>query len=176
MANCMYCQAAIADGSTFCSACGKKQTLIYQQTFVRDRMDQDTFIANINAWFAQYPQVANVKATIHLGDGFGFLTNKYRLDAVSIEYELFSGENTNQYGFVALKKFGFIKNSTDALLAEWLQANPGATVVARNGGVHQRGDTGALMLGGIGANNLTELFVLFKFNRQYGTGMLPPAT
>ena len=171
MAFCIHCHAEIADGSKFCSACGKKQAVRYRQVFDRGNMKEEEFLAKINAWFAQYPHVANVTGEFLLTHGTGLLVNKYVLQALAIEYEVFSGENENQYGVVALKRFGLIRTETDELLAEWLKANPGATVVHRQGGGNQRGNTGSLAFGGFGANNNTQLYVLFKFDRKRGTGV-----
>lgn len=171
MAFCMHCGAEIADGSKFCNSCGKKQTMRYNQTFRRENLSEEEFIERINAWFAQYSQVANVQAEMQLGHGVGMLVNKYVLNAVSIEYEVFKGENTNQYAMVQLSKFGLTRTDTDRLLEQWKQANPGATIVRTAGGVHQRGDTGSLMLGGVGASNKTQLYVLFKFDRKRGTAV-----
>jgi hypothetical protein len=128
-------------------------------------MSEAQFIEAINQWFAKYPRVANVKGSFKLGNGLGLMVNKYTLDALSIEYELFNTENTNQYAVVALHNTNLIKTSTDQLLAKWKAANPQATVIARNGGTNQRGSTGSLVLGGIGAVNKTQLYVLFKFPR-----------
>ena len=174
MAFCIHCGFEIADGSAFCNACGKKQVLRYNQTFQRGDMSEDEFIDRINAWFAQYPNVANVKAEMLLGRGFGMMVNKYVLNALSIEYEVFKGENNNQYALVQLSKFGFTCTETDQLLAQWKAANPGATVVRTAGGVHQRGDAGSLAFNGFGASNKTQLYVFFKYDRKLGTALPPP--
>lgn len=169
MAFCMYCGAQIQDGSQFCSACGKKQVKVYTQTFTRGNMSEDQFIQQINQWFATYPHVANVKGKFMLNHGFGFAVNKYVIDAFSIEYELFKGENENQYAVVMLQNTGIVKTTTDTLLARWKEANPGAVVISRDGGVNQRGSAGSLALGGFGATNKTQLYVFFKFKRDNGT-------
>ena len=169
MAFCMYCGAEITENSTFCSSCGKKQVTKYHQTFQRGNLSEEAFIDQINQWFAQYPQVANVKGQFLLKHGVGLMVNKYVLDAFAIEYEVFGGTNENQYGVTMLTTTGLVKTTTDELLAQWLAANPGAKIVSRNGGVNQRGQTGSLILGGIGAMNKTQLYVLFKFNRKKGT-------
>lgn len=169
MAACLFCQAELPENAAFCPACGKKQVVRYTQTFRRGSMKEEDFIAQINAWFAQYPQVANVKGEFLLGHGVGLLVNKYTLDALSIEYEVFSGQNTNQYAVVQLSEFGFTHKETADLLAKWKAANPAATVIRTAGGVNQRGSTGSLMMGGLGAKNKAQLYVLFKFDRKQGT-------
>ena len=161
----MYCNAEIADGSTFCSHCGKKQTNIYTQTFCREKMSEDQFVEKINEWFAQYPQVANVKGEFLTGDGYGLMVNKYVLNGLSIQYEVINGVNQYQYGVVNLSRFGVIKTSTETLLTEWKQKNPNAIVLKTSGGTHQRGGTTSLFLGGIGAANKTQLYVFFKVPR-----------
>lgn len=175
MANCIYCKAPLPERAAFCPACGKKQVVIYQQTFQRGNLSEDAFIEKINQWFAQYPTVANVKAKFLTRTGMGMFVNKYVLDAVAIEYEQFPNGNTNQYGIVSLHKTGLAKLDTNALLADWKQANPGATVVCRDGGIHQRGDAASLaFMNGLGAMNHTQLYVLFKFDRNRGTGLPAP--
>ena len=61
MANCLYCKGEIGDDMQFCPLCGKKQVMVYTQTFQRGNMSEDEFIRKINEWFAAYPTVANVK-------------------------------------------------------------------------------------------------------------------
>ena len=165
MAFCIYCGGEIPQDSAFCSKCGKKQVKVYQQTFRRENMSEDQFIDQINRWFAQYPHVANVKGKFLVHHSVGLMVNKYVLDALAIEYELLSGTNQNQYAVVSLESTGLVKTKTDALLARWREQNPDAVVVAREGGVNQRGSTGSLVLGGVGAMNKTQLYVLFKVKR-----------
>ena len=173
MANCMYCNAEIADGSAFCSACGKKQVKIYTQTFRREKMSEKEFIAQVNDWFSKYRQVANVKGKFLLRSSVGLMVNKYVLDAFSIEYELLNGNNTNQYAITNLENYGLYKKGTGTILDQWKQANPGAVVLSTNGGTHSRGSTGSLVLGGIGATNHSQLYVFFKFNRSLGPSVAP---
>jgi len=174
MATCMYCSHPIPDGATFCPDCGKKQVKVYQQTFRRENMSEEEFIARINEWFASYPRVANVKGQFLLNSAVGLMVNKYRLDAFAIEYELLDSNNVNQYGVVSLEKFGLIRTDADQLIKEWQAHNPGATILKTAGGVHQRGQVGSLALGGFGASNKTQSYLFFKFNRKTGTAQLPP--
>ena len=44
-----------------------------------------------------------------------------------------------------------------------------ATGIRTAGGGYQRGSTGSLMMGGFGAKNKAQLYVLFKFDRKQGT-------
>lgn len=169
MAFCMYCGAQIPDASPFCSQCGKKQVKVYTQTFTRGKMSEDDFIAQINQWFATYPNVANVKGKFMLNHSYGLAVNKYVLDAFAIEYELFKGNNENQYAVTKLQNVGMVKTTTDTLLSRWKEANPGAIVLSRDGGINQRGTTSSLALGGFGATNKTQLYVFFKYKRSTGT-------
>ncbi len=175
MSTCMYCNAPLQEGAAFCSTCGKKQVTVYRQTFRRENLREDAFIQKINDWFAAYPQVANVKGTFLLKHKTGLMVNKYVLDALSIEYEMFKGGNQNQYAVVHLAEHGITRTETNVLLARWKQNNPYATVVKTDGGINQRGTTGSLALGGFGAMNHSQLYVLFKFDRTNGTA-LPPRT
>lgn len=168
MANCIHCNAEIAEGSAFCSACGKKQVKSYSQTFRREKMSEAEFIKQINSWFAKYPQVGNVKGKFLTRSAPGLMVNKYVLDAFSIEYELLDGNNTNQYALVSLENYGLVKKGSASVLDQWKQKNPGAIVVSQSGGSHSRGSTSSLMLGGLGATNHTQVYVFFKFNRKLG--------
>lgn len=175
MAKCLYCNAEIPEGSAFCTACGKKQVEKYKKVFTKGSMTEDEMIDQINQWFANNPRVANVSASISLKSGFGLLTNKYILDTVSVEYELFKDNNLNQYAMLNLNKFGLVGTTTDKMLEDWKKKNPGAKVVARNGGRNARGQTGSLMLGGLGASNRTQLYIIFKYNRKTGPGAPAPS-
>lgn len=173
MAFCVHCGTQLPDNSVFCTQCGKKQTPVYHQTFRRENLSEDQFIAKINWWFAQYPQVANVKGEFLTHNGIGVFVNKYVLDAFSIEYELLDGVNTNQYAVALLDQSALYEKTTDSLLNQWKAQNPGAVLLKRHGGTHQRGSTGSLLLGGIGAVNRTQLYVFYKFNRETGPAALP---
>ncbi len=166
---CLHCGAALQKDSVFCSACGKKQVTRYQQTFYRGNMKEDELIDQINNWFAQYPQVANVKGKFMLQHKPGLLANKYVLEAFAIDYEVLNGQNKNRYGVVRLAKLGLARTDTDELLALWKQQNPNTTVINSQGGINQRGTEGSLALGGLGATNNTQLYVFFKFDRASGT-------
>ena len=167
----MYCSAELPQNSTFCPKCGKKQVKRYTQTFQRGKMSEDEFVNQINQWFAGNPKVANVKGKFLIRHAGGMMVNKYVLDAFAIEFEVFTGTNDNQYAVTNLSTTGLAKTTTDALLYKWQQNNPGAKVLTRDGGINQRGRTGSLALGGIGAVNKTQLYVFFKFNRASGTSL-----
>ena len=169
MKTCKFCNTPIDDNATFCPSCGKKQTDTYTQTFRREKMTEDEFIANINRWFAAYPHLANIKGEFLSHTTAGLLVNKYSLDAFAIEYEIMNGTNKYQYAVASLKTTGIIKTGTDALLAKWKRSNPNAIVLKTSGGVHQRGSSGSLLMGGFGAANNTQLYVFFKFDRNTGT-------
>jgi hypothetical protein len=167
---CVHCGAPLQAGGAFCAACGEKQVTRYQQTFYRGSMKEDELIDQINHWFAQYPQVANVSGKFFLKHCTGLMVNKYVLDAFAIEYEVFNNPNQNQYAVVRLGDLGLVRTDTDELLALWKQKNPHTTVINTNGGINQRGTSGSLALGGFGATNNTQLYVFFKFDRATGTG------
>ena len=174
MANCMYCRREIPAQSEFCMHCGQKQVIKYTQVFQRGKMKEDEFINQINMWFAQYPTVANVKASFKLHDAVGLMVNKKVLDSVAIEYEVFKSPNQNQYAIVNLEKFGFHNTSEEAMLARWQESNPGAKIISKGGGAWMRGESGSLMLNGLGASNRRQIYILFKFDRNLGPAVPPP--
>ncbi len=163
---CIHCGKSIEADASFCSCCGKKQVKQYRQSFWRDGANEDDFIEKLNEWFASYPAVSNVKCTFELRSGIGIMVNKSVLEAVHIEYELLNGINLYQYAIVQLSHFGLYKKRSSSILEDWKANNPGAIVIATDGATHQRGQTSSLMLGGIGATNKTQLYVMFKFNRH----------
>lgn len=169
MKPCKYCKKPIDDNVNFCPVCGKKQVDVYTQTFRRGNMTEKEFIDNINRWFATYPHVANVKGEFLFNTNFGLFVNKYCLDAFAIEYEIMNGTNKNQYAVTNLSAVNIVKTESNALLAKWKTNNPHATVLRTGGGIHQRGSTGSLALGGFGAANNTQLYIFFKFDRATGT-------
>lgn len=165
MANCIYCKEEIPEGSTFCLHCGKKQVKRYTQVFRRGNLNEEDFIHQINVWFAKYPYVANVQCKFQVVRGFGMLVNHYVLEALSIEYETFSGDNEYQYGLIKLGDMGLTNISSAQVLLEWKKANPAARIVNCTGGTNQRGHVASILMGGFGAVNNTQVYVFFKFKR-----------
>lgn len=174
MAICIHCKAEIPDGSTFCLHCGKKQVHRYSQVFRRGEMSEDEFIYRINDWFARYPHVANVRGKFFLEHGFGILVNSYVMNALAIEYEVFSGPCDNQYGVAKLDDLDLVHCSPQELLAKWRQANPDVHIVDYRGGSHHRGHMLSFCLNGVGAMNKTQLYVLYKIKRSKIVSSLPP--
>ena len=162
---CIHCGREIGDGDTFCPGCGKKQVVTYQEVFVRNGLSEKDFIDNINKWFQYHPQAANVTCTFGLDTSIGLLANKYVMNQFVIRYELLQGTNANQYGLVKEEKFGFAKTDTAAFVGDWQNARPGVKVVNWKGGTHSRGYTASHLMGGLGACNQLNAYILFKFPR-----------
>ncbi len=163
---CIKCKREIGDNDTFCPGCGTKQTPVYKEVFLRNGLSDDEFIDNINKWFQWHPKAANVKATFDMDTAVGLLVNKYKLNKLTIEYELFDTDNKNQYGIVKEEKFGFIKKSAKDYVAEWKTERPNVTVVNWSGGVHTRGSTASHLMNGLGGKNRMTVYILFKFPRN----------
>jgi hypothetical protein len=96
----------------------------------------------------------------------GLLANKYELNQFVIEYELFEHNNENQYGLVKEESIALMKKSSKEFMGEWKQSHPNVKVVDWEGGTHSRGSTASHLLGGIGARNRMNVYILFKFPRN----------
>ena len=163
---CLKCKKEIFDSSTFCPICGAKQTPVYKELFVRNALTEEEFIDNINKWFQWHPNVANVKVTFDKDTSIGLLVNKYKLEMVTLEYELLNGNNKYEYGIVKEEKFALMQTSVKEYIEKWKSERPGVKVVNWTGGVHSRGQTGSLMLKGIGARNRMTAYIVYKFPRN----------
>lgn len=175
MSKCLYCHAEISEGSKYCPACGKKQVKIYTHTFRNCHKEEEDFIKEINEWFKSNTKVANVKAKMHIEEAWGFFVNKYVLERVYIEYELFDEDNVNRYAILPVNHFDLYKENTKRMLVRWENENPGAIVIDTVGGTHQRGQANSILFDGFGAHNHAQIYVFFKFNRKYGLKQLPPS-
>lgn len=163
---CIKCGKELNGGDQFCPACGAKQVNTYKEVFVRNGLSEKDFIDNINKWFQYHPKVANVKCTFGIDTAIGLLANKYQLNQFVIEYELFENNNKNQYGLVKEENLALMKKSTKEFVGAWKESHPNATVVDWTGGTHSRGQVGSHLLGGFGASNRLNVYILFKFPRQ----------
>lgn len=163
---CSHCGREIGDNDAFCPGCGKKQVTTYKEVFVRNGLSEQDFINNINKWFQYHPNVANVSCTFGLDTAIGLLANKYALNQFVIEYELFATPNSNQYGLVKEEKMGLTKTDTKEFVGEWKRSHPNVTIVNWKGGTHARGTTASHLLGGLGARNQLNVYILFKFPRN----------
>ena len=163
---CVHCGREIGDGNAFCPHCGKKQVVTYQEVFVRNGLSEKDFIDNINKWFCYHPRVANVSCTFGLDTTVGLLANKYVMNQCVIRYELLDRDNANQYGLVKEEKFGLSKTETAAFVGDWQRARPNVKVVNWKGGTHARGYTVSHLMGGLGASNQLNVYILFKFPRN----------
>ena len=162
---CSNCGKEVKDGDAFCPGCGKKQVKTYKEVFVRNGLAEKDFIDNINKWFQYHPKAANIKCKFGLDTAIGMFANKYVLNQFVIEYELYENENTMQYGLTREENTTFVKKDINGFIGDWQVSHPNAKIVNWQGGTHQRGQTSSLMLGGVGAVNRMNVYILFKFPR-----------
>lgn len=167
--HCIKCGKEIDTGNLFCPSCGAKQVATYKEVFVRNGLSEKDFIANINRWFQWHPKAANIKCHFDINTGIGLLANKYELNQFVMEYELLENDNVNQYGLVKEENIALIKKDAKEFIAHWQQTHPKATLVNWQGGTHSRGQMASHLLGGIGAANRLNVYILFKFPRQRNT-------
>lgn len=163
---CKKCGREMNDKDLFCPSCGTKQVTIYRQVFVRSGMSESQFIDSINIWFEKNPRVANVNCRFDMRTSVGMFANKYKLKEVVIEFELLDGINTYQYGITKESSTALIAKKANGLVDKWSQNHPGAIVVTWSGGRHSRGSSSSLLLGGIGACNRMNAYILYKFPRR----------
>lgn len=164
--NCIKCGKEIGTNDAFCPICGAKQAPTYKEVFVRNGIKEQDFIANINKWFQWHPKAANITCKFDMDTAIGLLANKYELNRLEIEYELFEHDNENQYGLVKEETIALTKKSAKDYINEWKQSHPNVKIVNWEGGTHSRGQTVSHLLGGLGARNRLNLYILFKFPRK----------
>ncbi len=162
---CKKCGKELNNDDRFCSGCGAKQVTTYKEVFVRNGLTEKEFIANINKWFQWHPKAANIKATFNSETAIGLIANKDELNSFVIEYELYENNNENQYGLVKEEKIDLVNIKSRDYVEKWKQEHPQVKVVNWSGTTHQRGSTTSLLLGGFGATNRMNVYILFKFPR-----------
>ncbi len=163
---CAKCGHQVNENDTFCPACGAKQVTTYTMCFTRNGLSEQAFIANINQWLYENPRIANVSCHFETDTSFGFMANQYKLNQFVIEYELFEHDNQNQYFLAKEENMALYHKNVRAYMEKWKQEHPQITVVNWSGGVHSRGSTGSLLLGGIGARNRMNVYIFMKYPRQ----------
>lgn len=163
---CKNCGKEIGDSDVFCSGCGAKQTPVYKQVFVRNGISEQDFIANINKWFQWHPKAANIRCRFSKDTAIGLLANKYELNQFEIEYELYENDNTMQYGLVKEESIALMSKSINEFVAQWQQTRPNVKIVNWSGGTHSRGHMASHLLGGLGASNRMNVYILFKFPKR----------
>lgn len=162
---CANCGSAYNEGDKFCPGCGKKLIETLKEVFVRNGLSEKDFIDNINKWFIYHPKVANVKCRFGIDTSLGVMANKYVLNQFVVEYEVYENNNTMQYGLVKEESTALYKKDIKGFVGDWQASHPNTKIVNWQGGTHQRGNIGALALGGIGAVNRTSAYIFFKFPR-----------
>lgn len=163
---CKKCGKEIEEKFAFCPACGAKQATTYQEVFVRNGISEQDFIGNINKWFQYHPKAANISCKFGLDTAIGLLANKYELNRFVIEYELFERDNQNQYGLVKEENLALMKKNIKEYIGEWKESHPNVQIVNWEGGTHSRGQTVSHLMGGLGASNRMNVYILFKFPRK----------
>jgi hypothetical protein len=163
---CKKCGKELNENDIFCSGCGAKQVNIYKEVFVRNGISEKDFIANINKWFQWHPKAANITCKFTMDTAIGLLANKYTLNQFVIEYELFEHDNENQYALVKEEAIALVAKKTREFVDEWKQSHPNVKVVDWEGGTHARGYTVSHLMGGFGARNRLNIYILFKFPRN----------
>lgn len=163
---CIKCGRALEAGSSFCSGCGSKQTPVYKEVFERNGMAEADFLNNINRWFQWHTKAANIKCSFEMDTSVGLLANKYELNRFTIEYELFSGDNKNQYALVKEDVTNLTHQKTRDYVEQWKAQRPQVTVLNWEGGTHSRGHIGSSFLGGLGAANRMNVYIFYKFPRK----------
>lgn len=163
---CKNCGREIGENDTFCPGCGTKQVTVYKEVFVRNGLSEKDFIDNINKWFQWHPKAANIKCKFNMDTAVGLLANKYELNQFVIEYELFEYDNQNQYGLVKEETIALTKTNIREYIGQWQVSHPNVKIVNWEGGTHSRGQTVSHLLGGLGARNRLNVYILFKFPRK----------
>ena len=163
---CKKCGKEIGNNDAFCPGCGTKQAPTYKEVFVRNGIPEQDFIANINKWFQWHPKAANITCRFVLDTAICLLANKYDLNTFEIEYELFKNDNENQYGLVKEETVALVASKTRDFVEGWKQSHPNVKVVDWSGGIHSRGSTASHLMGGFGARNRMNVYILFKFPRN----------
>ena len=163
---CIKCGMEIADNALYCSACGAKQAKVYRQVFARNGHSERNFIEYVNQWLQSDPRRANVSCKFDTGTSLGLMANKSKLNQIEIEYELLDGMNQNVYCLVREESNAIYRKNTDKFIEQWKQNHPGVTVVTWTCTYHGRGKSSSLLLGGVGAWNRINAFILCKFPRR----------
>ena len=129
-------------------------------------MTEAECIDTVNQWFANNTQIGNAACSFDIGSRLGLLVNKSSIGSITIKYDILHEQNKYQYAIVQLAKWGLIATRADELLAQWQSHNPNITVLSSSNTLHQRGHVLSLVLGGIGAVNLTQLYLFVRFTRN----------
>lgn len=170
MAACIYCGAQISDTAVFCEKCGRKQVKVYSVTFTRRSIPEEQFLNDINRWFAENPYAVNLKCKFHTDSCLGAFVNKVVLNSFSVEYEKSREKNPNQYAITQVKSLDLYARKPVEIFNEWKKAHPNTILLDQHTMHNMRGHCTSLAFGGIGATNLTQMYLLYSFPRESGTG------
>ena len=163
---CIKCGREFSEPTSFCPDCGAKQVKIYTEVFERNGLSEADFLNNINRWFQYHTKAANMKCYFDMETSLGLLANKYELNTFTVKYELFSGDNTNQYALVKEDVTNLTHQKARDFVEQWKAQRPQVTVLNWEGGTHSRGHIGSSFFGGIGAANRMNVYIFYKFPRK----------
>lgn len=163
---CKKCGREISGNDPFCPGCGAKQVTTYQEIFDRNGMSEKAFIQQINEWFRNNPMAGNFSCEFDLDTSIGLLVNKYKMNRFILHYEMLPSENRNHYVLVKEENLTMVVQNSKEYMQRWKQEHPEVTVVNWSGGTHSRGQTSSLILGGFGAVNKLNMYILYKYPRN----------
>ena len=126
-------------------------------------MTESAFIQAVNQWFEENPRIRVTSCRFQQGRGIGVLTQQDYLNAMTITYTNKSpsgqAQRDGRYCLAALRKMGLMECPAEDLLRQWQEENPTAVILKSTAVLHQRSSGYAPY--GIGANNLTQVYLLF---------------
>ncbi len=132
-----------------------------EMTFSAKGTSQEQLFAQINGWFAANQNITVSRIYTDTKTSFGLLVNKSQLANVTIIYEPNNKVNT-LYGFDYVEKFSLMKISMEKMKARWIEKNPHLQYVCCSYSHNARGQAGNLVLGGIGAKNRNQIWIVYK--------------
>ena len=125
-----------------------------------------SLIREVNAWLSANPRNVITACEMDTRVGLGLFVNRFILNSVTFRYDMLADEHKYGYSLKHFERFGLYRKKPQALLDKWQAQNPEAIVVYRSGGTSMRGSAGMLYPGGIGAANLTQMYILYKYKRK----------
>lgn len=132
-----------------------------EYTLHRGKLKEDQFVNNISIWLSRHPNIRISKMYTDENTSIGIIVNKSVLSTVTFIYEEDDSIN-NSYGFDILEKFSLMKIGIQAMKDKWHALHPDCEIVTCNYIHNARGQTGSLMLNGVGASNRNQLRVVYK--------------
>ncbi len=132
-----------------------------EKTFYAEGKNQEEFFKVINAWFSANRNIKVRKLYTARDTSVGLFVNKSNLSNITLIYDQDNSLN-NLYGIDYLEKFSLMKISMDSMVESWKKSNPDRAAVTWTYSHNVRGQTGSLLLGGLGGSNRNQLWIIFK--------------